>query len=334
MLGFASSLTIPVLTHTNSQRSERKRTARSSSPGVNIGLCSPGQSPRLNYRPSLLLRPGSRPNMALPAATVSLAHPPRLPHDYEWLAEQSSRSKVVFRVFDESSVSPSVWTGEVDTSGFSCPNQNLAGLIPAAYRTAQGEKRGSIVWAEGPYLTQTIADHILARKRQSAINLADKATTDSGELTEIPEDEKSPWISTSKNLTWCIWEVAKRLTRMAENKEWHHSLTTAQKPGTGPIVSLALIKHHSGTVGLNDPRRVYLEAHLDAHSAMNHAVARYKGALATMRVKDAFERAMKEAGRSKEILYYGRIFSNSIDSVTEWTLKVSRTFITPGIAQY
>ena len=89
--------------------------------------------------------------MALPAASVSLAHPLR--HDFDYLSEQSARSKVVFRVFDDLSTSPISWNGERDTSGFSCPNQNLAGLIPSAYRSAQGDKRGSITWAEGNDIT-------------------------------------------------------------------------------------------------------------------------------------------------------------------------------------
>ena len=94
---------------------------------------------------------------------------------------------------------------------------------------------------------------------------------------------------------------------MTENNERNGSSVASAADG-GPVMSLALIKHHSGTVGLDDPRRAYLEAHLDAHGAMSHVVATCKGTLVTNRVKDGFDKALRESGRSKEILYYGRIF--------------------------
>jgi len=34
---------------------------------------------------------------------------------------------------------------------------------------------------------------------------------DSGQ--EIPPDEQTPWISCSRDLPWCIWEIARRLSQ-------------------------------------------------------------------------------------------------------------------------
>ena len=250
--------------------------------------------------------------MALPAATVSKEHPPRLPHNFDWLYDASTHAKVVFRIYDSSSVSPPIWTGFGHTSGFSCPSQNLAGLTPAAYRVPHAEKRGSVEWAEGPYLAQTVVDHILGRWRQTSLNLTALEYQDA----DIPEDEKSPWISTSKNLSWSIWEIARRLTIQLDKANKN------RRSPEGIVVHMSLIKHHSGTVGLNDPRRDYLEAHVDASSPIGNALRCGPGVLSKS-IRNSYELALREAKRCKEILYYGRIFVESIDSDTDWTPEVS-----------
>lgn len=49
---------------------------------------------------------------------------------------------------------------------------------------------------------QTAVEHILQKRRQTATNYVGMVADEEG--VDIPEDDMSPWISTSKDLTWCV----------------------------------------------------------------------------------------------------------------------------------
>ena len=260
--------------------------------------------------------------MALPAAEVAVANPPPLPRDFDTLVSLARHLKTVFRVWDGKSASQLLWNGEKETSGFSCPNQNLARLSPTAYRKAQGEKRGSITWAEGPYLRQTIVDHILGAQCQTAIHIPSRVD---GSDETIAEDDKSPWISVSRELAWCVWDIARRLAWKYDHPSTANEEGSGEEDGSEApeTVHLTVIRHHSGTVGLSDPRRIYLEVHVDPKGPLRNAMTRSRGEEMSLSAKEKYETARKETERSGEILYYGRIFSDSIDGNTDWTFEVS-----------
>ncbi|WWC61976.1 uncharacterized protein I303_104562 [Kwoniella dejecticola CBS 10117] len=80
----------------------------------------------------------------------------------------------------------------------------------------------------GPYLTHTIVDHILNKSKQTCI-------MDLPTIEESPDghwpDELTPWISTSENLFWVIWEIARRLSVEKNRLGWVEK------------VSLAVVRH-------------------------------------------------------------------------------------------
>ncbi|ORX35722.1 hypothetical protein BD324DRAFT_652266 [Kockovaella imperatae] len=209
--------------------------------------------------------------MALPAASVSAAHPVPLPLDFDYVSDHSLYSKVVFRVYDASSFSPLICSGDQATSGFSSLSRNLGCLNLTALESGDGD---------------------------------------------IPEDEKSPWISTTKSLTWAVWEIARRLSVQKLEKP-------KSRPGVEPTVRMSVIKHRSGNVGLSDPRRAYLEAHVDATSPVANALRGARPGEFSHSMRRQCEQALRESRRSKEVLYYGRIFAESIDNETTWTVDRS-----------
>jgi len=130
---------------------------------------------------------------------------------------------------------------------------------------------------------------------------------------EIPEDDKSPWISTSRNLTWCIYGISRRL-----------ALFTQENEGD-TVVEMAIIKHHSGTVGLSDGKRDVWEVHVDPKGPMGKTLRDGKvgswvqpGGM-SVALKSDFMRARKGCEVSGEVLYFGRIFGVNIEENWEWS---------------
>lgn len=269
--------------------------------------------------------------MALPATEVHAQQPPPLKHDYETLDELAKRSKCVFRVWQSTSASPLIWTGHPDTSGFKSPNGNASRISRKAYLDAYKNNRGQVEWAEGAYMKQTVVDHIAKKWRQTALIYPGMVSDEDG--MDIPEDDKSPWISTSKDMLWCMWEVSRRLARAtappkdcnpddpngidpAKREAWRRSQKRA-------VVNLTIVRHHSGTIGLQDARRNYLESHIDAKGPTGRTNKDMSVSL-----QGDYDNARRLAVSSHEILYYGRIFSENIDSNVEWTIDVGASFWT------
>jgi len=264
--------------------------------------------------------------MALPASCINAIQPATLEHNFQNLDEQANREKCVFRVWEQTSASPLVWTGHEDTSGFFSPNRNLARLDSSAYTKMYREYRGAVTWAEGLYVKQTIVDHILRKRRQTALCYPGMVCDEEG--YDIPEDEKTPWISTSRSLSWCIWEVARRLASLAAplpdvtpddpNGIDLRNDASLKRANKRPAVNLAIIRHHSGIIGLSDARRMLLEAHIDPKGPTGRP---NKDAL-SVSLQGDYEEARRSAIISSEVLYYGRIFAENVDSNVEWTISV------------
>ena len=188
------------------------------------------------------------------------------------------------------------------------------------------EYRGAVTWAEGLYVKQTIVDHILRKRRQTALCYPGMVCDEEG--YDIPEDEKTPWISTSRSLSWCIWEVARRLASLAAplpdvtpddpNGIDLRNDASLKRANKRPAVNLAIIRHHSGIIGLSDARRMLLEAHIDPKGPTGRP---NKDAL-SVSLQGDYEEARRSAIISSEVLYYGRIFAENVDSNVEWTISV------------
>jgi hypothetical protein len=209
-----------------------------------------------------------------------------------------------------------------DDSGFHAPNGNVGALSPGPYVEGLRGFRGQVDWAEGAYMKQTVVDHIPGGERQTALPDLGEGEV---EADGIPEDEKSPWISTCRNLSWCIWDISRRLALPRsppgnlDRKLDAHDLAGQCETDRTHVVNLAIIRHHSGRVGLNDARRRYLELHLDARGFTRRTVPED----APMQVQREYDQARRLADQSHEVLYYGRIFPDNIDCTLQFTSDVS-----------
>lgn len=143
------------------------------------------------------------------------------------LTQAGGRGSLVFRVHTPTSVSPLIWTGDVRTSGFASANWHLGLLTPYAYAAAleDAEDQESVRspslsraphsaksrhlpepwsdWTSSPTLRQSLIDHLTRKPWLRA--------HDPGDGQVIPADALSPFISTSADFVWVIWEVARRL---------------------------------------------------------------------------------------------------------------------------
>ncbi|WWD17094.1 hypothetical protein CI109_101531 [Kwoniella shandongensis] len=139
------------------------------------------------------------------------------PIDLPYLVTESRSRHILFRVHTCHSASPLVWTGSLSSSGFASPDTHLASVTPASFEPiienltstllpSSSGGHGTLI--PGPYLRHTIVDHILGKWRQTCIP---QLHTIEERSEGLWEDEKSPWISGSEDLMWCLWEMARRL---------------------------------------------------------------------------------------------------------------------------
>lgn len=109
------------------------------------------------------------------------------------------------------------------------------------------------------------------------------------------EYDQSPWISTTGNLDWAIWYIAKLLSR-----------------GTAKV-HLSII---------NNNRRTWFTGELRVAPFLNRSKAEWIDL--PMVDKQRYLRASAGAGRAREVLFYGRIFGDSLLADLTFTHHVSR----------
>lgn len=75
-------------------------------------------------------------------------------------------------------------------------------------------------------MRHTIIDHTIGKHRQTCLNIRGETIED---YPSTPEDEKSPWMSCSRDISWCLWEVARRLTLSEEIDRDHQTFKLIYK---------------------------------------------------------------------------------------------------------
>ncbi|WWC89119.1 uncharacterized protein L201_004037 [Kwoniella dendrophila CBS 6074] len=182
----------------------------------------------------------------------------------------------------------------------------------------------------GDYLRHTIVDHILNKTKQTCL----KELSSIEEIKEgIWEDEKTLWISTSENLFWIIWEIARKLSIDEKNEQF----------GWVTCVQIAIIKHpNSFIVSTSNQKQrskgnpkdgealLVLEPDNFSDAAIDGAREMwlrpvnflspntYPGEF-SVSLKEQYEVSRKAATSSNEVLFFGRIFAENIISNLEWT---------------
>ena len=194
--------------------------------------------------------------------------------------------------------------------GFSARNPSFNRLTVDQYHHATSSLRGG--WAEGPYMRDVINDHInqLVRRPQpppllygghgSRFRLGPRPHLLSGRL-KAETDELTPWISTTANLDWALWYIAKLLSQMI-----HHGTKYRYDQVRLSVISISTDRTHNQELYvapfLFRPHETKYMCQVD---------------------KERYNRARKSAISAKEVLFYGRIFKESILADLTFTREVS-----------
>jgi hypothetical protein len=59
-------------------------------------------------------------------------------------------------------------------------------------------------------MRHTVLDHVMGKEKQTCL----PTSTSMDERPDTPQDEMTPWISTSVDLLWCIYEICRRLVSL------------------------------------------------------------------------------------------------------------------------
>jgi hypothetical protein len=114
-------------------------------------------------------------------------------------------------------------------------------------------------------------------------------------------DDLSPWISTTANLDWTLWCIAKLLSQMT-----HHGTTYRYDQVKLSVISISTDRT------LN--KELYVAPFLFRPNETKYLC---------QVDKERYNRARKSAISAKEVLFYGRIFKESILADLTFTRKVS-----------
>jgi len=240
----------------------------------------------------------------------------------------SQTSKILFRIHDPLSSSPLFWTGNPSTSGFAAPNLNLGILTPSAYSKVYTEFNPALItdkteyegWAAGKYIRHTVLDHVMGKEKQTCL----PTLTSMDERPDTPQDEMTPWISTSADLVWCIYEIVRRLVSL-ERKSVYMTIIrhpAAASPTEQEWKNDTTEKSSSNrTTEVSSPGCQELLINPYPLLKINHIKA--KALFLSVGMRENYELAAQASRYSSERLFWGRIFSESIMYNMEFTMTVS-----------
>jgi len=114
-------------------------------------------------------------------------------------------------------------------------------------------------------------------------------------------DELSPWISTTANLDWALWYIAKLLSQMTlHNTKYRYDQVKLS------VISISTDRARN--------KELYVAPFLFRPNETKYM---------TQVDKERYKRAQKSAILAKEVLFYGRIFKESILADLTFTREVS-----------
>jgi hypothetical protein len=244
------------------------------------------------------------------------------------LLHLSQTSKILFRVHDPTSATPLFWTGNPSTSGFSAPNLNLGILTPTAYSKVYTTYNPALItdktesggWAGGKYIRHTVLDHVMGKEKQTCL----PTLTSMDERPDTPQDEMTPWISTSVDLLWCIYEICRRLVSL-EKKSVYMTVVRHPDPPTpnNAIDEPTEDKIESSSWNRSTSTNIKCrELLVDPHPLLKISHIKAKDLVLSVGMRENYEIAARASRYSSERLFWGRIFSESILYNIEFTMAV------------
>jgi hypothetical protein len=244
------------------------------------------------------------------------------------LLHLSQTSKILFRVHDPTSATPLFWTGNPSTSGFSAPNLNLGILTPTAYSKVYNAYNPALItdktesggWAGGKYMRHTVLDHVMGKEKQTCL----PTLTSMDERPDTPQDEMTPWISTSVDLLWCIYEICRRLVSLEKKSVYMTVVRHPDSPTSNDAIEESTgdqIESSSWnpSTSTNIQCRELL---VDPHPLLKISHIKAKDLVLSVGMRENYDLAARASRYSSERLFWGRIFSESILYNMEFTMTV------------
>lgn len=163
-------------------------------------------------------------------------------------------------------------------------------------------------WTSGPAVRQSVIDHITRRSHLSAPDVPWDGQT-------LPADAYTPWISTSRDAQWAVWEVARRLRLGEDCVEMAIISLDVPAPEEGRRSRYSgSARGRSGEITLNplpDLRHHQVNGHgTGDRGRMTHSE------------KEAVAKAITGVDTSSEVLFFGRVFAKSIIANLAFTRTV------------
>jgi hypothetical protein len=184
---------------------------------------------------------------------------------------------------------------------------------------------GSGRWAEGAWMKETMVQHVLDRPLGRP-----RPRPSKGSVWEV---EKSPWASACGNLDWAIWEIARRLSqglpsvRLAIIRKKHDDFNAQATAGTASAAGARTPNNDVESSGAVNPSsdasrgKVGKVRELTVAPAM--VLDRHIPRIISERKKEVYASAAVRAREAHEVLYYGRIFTDSVLANLAFTRNVS-----------
>ncbi|WWD17078.1 hypothetical protein CI109_101515 [Kwoniella shandongensis] len=127
-------------------------------------------------------------------------------------------------------------------------------------------------------------------------NLKDIVAHVAGGWAGYGNGSASKWISTSADFHWAIWEIARRIKVLGRDEVFMSVIQRRERYS----------RRYKGTKDIHFEATPLLGRHLDGLSHSSDDI-------------ESVNKAIAVAGRSAEVLYYGRIFGKDIIETTAWT---------------
>ncbi|RSH83118.1 uncharacterized protein EHS24_006775 [Apiotrichum porosum] len=181
-------------------------------------------------------------------------------------------------------------------------------------------------WTHGPFFRQSLVDHMTRRPRLT------HAEVPTG-TPETPPDALSPWISTSADFSWAVWEAARRLGQLGESSieialvALAPGETASKNPATGANGIEAptsdseppLLLSYAATTPSGGSGEVTLEPLNVLRDYQRYGTGTGDHGRMTNSEKEYVATAIFASASSREVLFLGRIFARSVVANLEFT---------------
>ncbi|WWC61994.1 uncharacterized protein I303_104581 [Kwoniella dejecticola CBS 10117] len=241
---------------------------------------------------------------------------------YLELGQASFLGEVVFRIHTSSSASPLLWTGDLATSGFSATSSIFRHITPHSYKalfdsyensglrpTGDGGVYAEAKWLRQPLMRELMIDHILCRPSKKLITYP-KSGPVRMNIQEYHDQQEGYWISTTQSTDWAIFEIARllanqHLTGKGENKV---QLAVIKVHPASRSTSSSSMPGPYGRFGWNE-NSGGMERRVNPSACLGH----YEKSIISPSKLQASIEARRRSSKSFEMLYWGKIFGETIE---------------------